>query len=156
MILLFIVFCPIIAAALILLGSPARTTALVASGATLLAAIGAFVGFKPGGFNYITTLPISAEWRLNFSLGVDGLSLIMLLLTAIVTVAAVWFASPTTNTGHPEPAETARDLAQADGLAATTDSISSEDARSLGALRQPRDDSGFRTRAFYACLLFIS
>ncbi|MFL6595357.1 MAG: NuoM family protein, partial [Chthoniobacterales bacterium] len=96
MILLFIVFCPIIAAALILLGSPARTTALIASGATLLAAIGAFMGFKPGGFNYITTLPISAEWRLNFSLGVDGLSLIMLLLTAIVTLAAVWFANNVT------------------------------------------------------------
>src|SRR5207245_9919120 len=72
MILLFIVFCPIIAAALILLGSPARTTALIASGATLVAAIGAFIGFKPGGFNYITTLPISSEWQLNFSLGVDG------------------------------------------------------------------------------------
>ncbi|MFL6540516.1 MAG: NuoM family protein, partial [Chthoniobacterales bacterium] len=40
--------------------------------------------------------PISAEWRLNFSLGVDGLSLIMLLLTAIVTLAAVWFTGNVT------------------------------------------------------------
>ncbi|MDQ6860662.1 MAG: NADH-quinone oxidoreductase subunit M [Verrucomicrobiota bacterium] len=155
MILLFIVFCPILAAALILLGSPARTTALLASAATLLATIGAFIGFQPGAFNYITSLPISADWRLNFSLGADGLSLIMLLLTAIVTVAAVWFAAPTMGAGHPEPAKTARDLAQGDGSTAAESVISSADERSLGALRQPRDD-GFKTRAFYACLLFIS
>src|SRR5205823_1996517 len=36
----------------------------------------------------------SEAWRLNFTLGVDGLSLIMLLLTAIVTFAAIWFTGP--------------------------------------------------------------
>jgi NADH-quinone oxidoreductase subunit M len=91
MILLFIVFCPLIAAALILAGLPARTTALASAALTLLATIGAYVGFNSReAFNYVTSLPLSDEWRLSFTLGLDGLSLIMVLLTAIVTLAAVW------------------------------------------------------------------
>ena len=129
MILLFIVFCPIVAAVLILLGTPARRTALIGSGLTLAATVAAFLGFQQArGFNYVTTFPVSSEWRLNFSLGVDGLSLIMLLLTAIVTVAAVWFT--TVERGHP-------------------------DASSLRAVGQPRGDMR-GSRAFYACLLFIA
>ena len=95
MILLFIVFCPLLAALIILLGAPARMTAVTAASLTLLASIAAFVGFDGAdkGFSYVTTVPISAEWRLNFTLGVDGLSLIMVLLTAIVTLAAVWFTA---------------------------------------------------------------
>src|SRR6266700_7068196 len=42
-------------------------------------------------FQHITSFTISLEWRLNFTTGVDGLSLIMVLLASIVTVAAVWF-----------------------------------------------------------------
>jgi NADH-quinone oxidoreductase subunit M len=93
MILLFIVFAPLLAAVVILLGAPARSTAMGAAALTLLASIAAFVGFDGAdkGFSYVTSLPISEEWRLNFTLGVDGLSLVMVLLTAIVTLAAVWF-----------------------------------------------------------------
>ena len=95
MILLFIVFCPLLAGLAILLGAPARTTAMAAAALTLLASIVAFAGFTGAekGFSYVTSLPISEEWRLNFTLGVDGLSLIMVLLTAIVTLAAVWFTA---------------------------------------------------------------
>ncbi|MBA2432229.1 MAG: NADH-quinone oxidoreductase subunit M, partial [Chthoniobacterales bacterium] len=77
----------------------------------------------------------------------------MVLLTAIVTLAAVWFANPTN--GHPEPAQTARDLAPTPGDGPASGEAQGEDVRSLGALRQPRDDS-FGTRSFYACLLFIA
>ena len=93
MILYFIVFCPLIAAILVLAGAPARLTSLCASGATLAATIFAFAGFDrtKQGFNYVTSIPVSEEWRLNFTLGLDGLSLIMVLLTAIVLLAAVWF-----------------------------------------------------------------
>ena len=155
MILLFIVFCPLLAALVILLGAPARTTAMAAAALTLLASVAAFIGFDGAdkGFSYVTSLPISAEWRLNFTLGVDGLSLIMVLLTAIVTLAAVWFADPTR--GHPEPAKTARDLTHGESRTATTGTINSEGARSFGALRQPQDDT-LGTRGFYACLLFIA
>jgi NADH-quinone oxidoreductase subunit M len=98
MILLFIVFCPLLAAAIILAGAPARTTALWASGLTLAATLLAFVGFQRGqtGFSFVTSLPISAEWKWNIILGLDGLSLVMVLLTAIVTVAAIWFTGKIT------------------------------------------------------------
>jgi NADH-quinone oxidoreductase subunit M len=130
MILLLIVFCPLLAAAVILAGAPARATAMAASAVTLLFTLLAFVGFERGhkGFSYVKSLPISREWGLNFTLGLDGLSLIMVLLTAIVTLAAVWFASPDAAPHGLTSGETS--------LAAT--------------------DSSFRTRAFYACLLFIS
>ncbi len=94
MIVLFLVFCPLIAAALILLGTPARATALYAAGLSLLAALMAYAGFeRSGGFQYVTSFPLSAEWKLNFALGLDGLSLVMVLLTALVTLAAVWFTN---------------------------------------------------------------
>lgn len=93
MILLFLVFAPLLAAAFILAGAPARKTALWSSGLALVAAFTAFLGYHRGGkgFSYVTTLPISSEWRLNFILGLDGLSLTMVFLTALVTLAAVWF-----------------------------------------------------------------
>jgi NADH-quinone oxidoreductase subunit M len=92
MISLFIVFCPLLAALIILAGAPARLTALWGSGLTLIAALLAFIGFdRARDFNFVTSFPISTEWRLNFALGLDGLSLIMVLLTAIVTLAAIWF-----------------------------------------------------------------
>jgi NADH-quinone oxidoreductase subunit M len=92
-ILLFIVFCPIVAALAILLGAPARRTALWAAGLTLGAVALAYVGFEAGqrGFQFVSSYPISSDWRINFTLGVDGLSLMMVVLTAIVTFAAVWF-----------------------------------------------------------------
>jgi NADH-quinone oxidoreductase subunit M len=52
-----------------------------------------FLGFDSmaRGFQFVFTIPISTELRLNFALGVDGLSLLMILLGAIVLLAAVWF-----------------------------------------------------------------
>jgi NADH-quinone oxidoreductase subunit M len=96
MILLLIVFAPLVAALLVLAGSPARVTSLAGAAVTLVASVGAFIGFDPGqqGFAYVTSLPLSEEWRLSFTLGVDGLSLVLVLLTAIVTLAAVWFTGP--------------------------------------------------------------
>lgn len=91
--LLLITFAPLLAAVLILLGLPARTTALSASVLTFLAAMLVFLGFNPSdrGFQHVTDFPLSADLRLNFALGVDGLSLTMILLSAIVLLAAVWF-----------------------------------------------------------------
>ncbi|HEV8185128.1 MAG TPA: NADH-quinone oxidoreductase subunit M [Chthoniobacterales bacterium] len=102
MILLFLVFCPIVAAIVILLGTPARRTALWSAGSMLLVALLAFFGFESGhqGFTFVTSLPISAEWRLNFTLGIDGLSLIMVMLTTIVTLAAVWFTGEVSKHEH--------------------------------------------------------
>src|SRR5213083_2023537 len=91
---LFIIFCPIIAAILIMVGMPARKTALAASVLTFLAAgfLLASFGHGQSGFQHVTSFTISREWRLSFTTGIDGLSLIMVLLASIVTLAAVWFA----------------------------------------------------------------
>src|SRR5712671_3221698 len=91
---LFTIFCPIVAAVLIMLGAPARKTALAASMLTFAAALFLFASFEYGqaDFQHVTSFPISPEWRLSFTTGVDGLSVIMVLLASIVTLAAVWFA----------------------------------------------------------------
>ncbi len=91
--LLLVTFAPIVAAVLIMLGLPARTTALAASVLTLVTSVLLFLSFDSiaRGFQFVFTIPISTELRLNFALGVDGLSLLMILLGAIVLVAAVWF-----------------------------------------------------------------
>ena len=91
---LFIIFCPIIAAIAILAGAPARKTALLAAVFTFVAALLAFALFEKsrGGFQDVHSFTISADWGLNFAVGLDGLSLVMILLAAIVTPAAVWFA----------------------------------------------------------------
>ena len=91
---LFVIFCPIVAAVLAMIGAPARKTALAASVLTFAAAAFLFASLhhSPGDFQYVTSFSISPEWRLSFTTGVDGLSVIMVLLASIVTLAAVWFA----------------------------------------------------------------
>src|SRR5436309_6930715 len=90
---LFIIFFPIVAAMLLMAGAPARKTAL---GASILAFAGTLfllVSFDRGqhDFQHVTSFVISPEWHLSFTTGVDGLSLVMVLLATIVTLAAVWF-----------------------------------------------------------------
>ena len=94
--LLFIVFAPLITALLILVGAPARLTALLGSAATAVATMIALFLYQsvPGGFQFVTLFPISESWRLQFLLGADGLSLIMLFLAALVLLCAVWFTPP--------------------------------------------------------------
>ncbi|MFL6515858.1 MAG: NuoM family protein [Chthoniobacterales bacterium] len=91
--LLLITLSPLVGALLILFGAPARRTALIAAAVALVATVFAFVQFRNNsGFNFVTSLPIAPQFHLTFTLGLDGLSLLMVLLAAIVTMAAVWFA----------------------------------------------------------------
>src|SRR5947209_4216881 len=91
---LFVIFCPIVAAILIMIGAPARKMAVAASVLTLAATLLLLASFSPEqhDFQEVTSFPISSEWHLSFTTGIDGLSLALVLLAAIVTVAAVWFA----------------------------------------------------------------
>src|SRR5438094_547268 len=92
--LLFVIFCPIVAAILIMAGAPARKTALVASGLMFVTTLFLLASFQRGqrDFQHVTSFSISPEWHLSFTTGLDGLSLVMVLLAAIVTLATVWFA----------------------------------------------------------------
>ena len=94
--LLFIVFAPIVTALLILVGAPARLTALLGSAATTVATLAAFFLYDPAhaGFQFVSSFPISQSWRLQFLLGADGLTLVMLFLAALVLLCAVWCTPP--------------------------------------------------------------
>ena len=87
---------PLVAAVAILLGACSRKTALLASAANLLLTLFVLYGFDQakGGWQFQSSVPLMPEWHMAFSLGVDGLGLLMLLLTALVTFAAVWVAPP--------------------------------------------------------------
>ena len=89
----FIVLLPILNAIVIALGAPARKSALLSAWTQLVLTVVALIGYKPsppGGFAYGSTWAVAPEWGLNLTFGADGLALVMLLLTAVVTVAAVW------------------------------------------------------------------
>jgi len=90
---LLAIFCPIIAAILIMAGAPARKTALAASVLAFATVLCLLVSFDQGhlDFQHVTSFTISPEWHLSFTTGVDGLSLVMVLLATIVTLAAVSF-----------------------------------------------------------------
>src|SRR6266436_7675156 len=90
---LFVIFCPIVAAVLIMAGLPARKTALAASVLTFATTLLLLGSFQEGqrDFQHVTSFTISPEWHLSFTTGIDGLSFVMVLLAVIVTLAAVWF-----------------------------------------------------------------
>ena len=97
--LLFLVLCPIAAAILIIAGTPARLTALIAAVSNLVVALILLSRFDQvaAGFQFVSSFVVSSDWRIHFALGVDGLSLLMLLLATSVTIAAVWFAGTVDN-----------------------------------------------------------
>ncbi len=92
----FIVLLPILAALAVAFGAPARKTSLGAAwGALLLTlfAIGSYDTSR-GGYQLGSTWKVAPDWGVALTLGADGLTLVMLLLTAVVTLAAVWVTPP--------------------------------------------------------------
>src|SRR6267143_2886734 len=97
--LLFLVLCPILAAIVIIAGAPARLTALAAAISILFVTLIVLSRFDQvaAGFQFVSSFLVSADWRIHLAFGVDGLSLLMLLLATVVTVAAVWFTDKVDN-----------------------------------------------------------
>ena len=87
----FIVLLPILNALAIMLGAPARRSALLAGWVQLILTVFAVLGYDrvKGGPQFQSAWSVVPEWGLSLHLGADGLSLIMLLLTALVTMAAI-------------------------------------------------------------------
>ncbi|HWB02286.1 MAG TPA: NADH-quinone oxidoreductase subunit M [Verrucomicrobiales bacterium] len=89
-----LIFLPILAAVAMAFGAPARTTAIGA--ATLNLVIGLWLAsvfnYGEAGYQFANkvarTVLVSPE--MAFSVGIDGMGLVMVLLTVIVTFAAVW------------------------------------------------------------------
>lgn len=89
-----LIFLPILAAVAMAFGAPARTTALAAAGANVVIGLWLAVQFEVGkpGYQFAETRTV---WEvgapvMGFNVGLDGMSLVMVLLTVIVTLAAVW------------------------------------------------------------------
>src|SRR5206468_2107393 len=83
---------PILAALATALGAPARKTAEYSSVANLVLSLFAMAAYKPavpGGFDFGSTWAVAPQWGLNLAFAVDGLSLVLVLLSTVVTVAAV-------------------------------------------------------------------
>jgi len=87
-----VILFPIGGAVLILAGAPARLTAIGIAVFNLAVSLLAFVSYDQvhSGYQFIGSIPVITEWNLRYTVGLDGLSLIMVLLTSIVTLAALW------------------------------------------------------------------
>ncbi len=85
----FIVFLPLIAFIAILLGAPARLTAISAAAANLVLGLYAATCWTCACWDFSYLVLEKPALRLAFSLGSDGMSLVMVLLSVIVTIAAV-------------------------------------------------------------------
>lgn len=92
--LLFLILIPLVAVAFILLGSNARMTAVVASVVNLGCALVLLAIYRQGAdpYQFLSSIPVIPSLGIAFTLGADGLSLVMLLLATLVTVAAVLVA----------------------------------------------------------------
>ncbi len=75
---------------------PARMAALGAAAALLVVTLALVAGFKPGqvGWQFEAVRPILASPKIAFSVGVDGMSMVLVVLTSLVTLAAVWIKPP--------------------------------------------------------------
>jgi len=97
----FLIAIPIVAAIAILLGACAKKCALLATTVNLLLTLFLVFHFDQAkaGYQFTSSILLAPDWKISFFLGIDGLSLLMLLLTAIVSLAAIWIAP------HPEKLE---------------------------------------------------
>lgn len=97
--LLGLILIPVVGAAFTLVGPNPRRTALFAAALNFLGALAVFGMGKPQvGFQFLTTFPVLPQLGIHFTLGADGLSMAMLLLSTAITLAAVGVArSPQAN-----------------------------------------------------------
>ena len=84
----FVLLIPLVAAVLVLFGAPARAVALGASALNLMVILGLCFSYQIP-FSY-TLFDVIPTLDLKFLIGLDGLSLMMVLLTALVTLGAIW------------------------------------------------------------------
>ncbi len=83
-----VLFVPLAAAVAVLFGAPARRVSLLAAGVNLIVALFLCAIYeRPFSFTMFEVVP---SLDLKCLVGLDGLSLMMVLLTTIVTLSAVW------------------------------------------------------------------
>lgn len=98
--LLCLILLPVAGAILAMAGFPARKMAITAAALNLLACVAILASFQGDktGYQFLSSCPVLPSLGISFTLGADGLSLVMLLLSTVVTLAAVTVArAPQTN-----------------------------------------------------------
>lgn len=92
--LLALILIPIVGALSIIAGAPAKKTAVTSAVLNLIVSFFLLFQYSPtvGGYQLTSTYPVVPELGISFTLGADGLSMAMLLLSTIVTLAAVCVA----------------------------------------------------------------
>ena len=92
-----ITFIPVIGALLIILLSKqlSRTIALVASLASFVVALLVLNGLNnaQAGFQFVEAAPWIPQFGISYKLGVDGISLWLMMLTAFIFPIAIWASS---------------------------------------------------------------
>lgn len=90
--LLSLILIPVVTALFCMAGATPRRISLFGAGINLLLALYLLASYDPvlGGYQFFGETRILPALGLNFTLGADGLSLVMLLLSTLVTFAAVW------------------------------------------------------------------
>jgi NADH-quinone oxidoreductase subunit M len=92
--LLLLILLPLIASLLIMMGANPRRAALGAAILNLLLSVVLFVRYDQhaGGWQYLSDWHILPKLGVNLTLGADGLTLVMVLLSTLVTLSALWVA----------------------------------------------------------------
>ena len=92
--LLLLILLPLIASLLIMMGANPRRTALGAAILNLLLSVVLFARYDQhaGGWQFLSDWHILPKLGVNLTLGADGLSLVMILLSTLVTLTALWVA----------------------------------------------------------------
>ncbi len=94
--LLFLILVPLVAAVFVMIGGKSRPISLFASALNLILLLVLASRFRGSemGFQFVSSFPVVPQLGINFILGADGLSLIMLFLSTAVTLAAIAVARP--------------------------------------------------------------
>ncbi|MFZ4484609.1 MAG: proton-conducting transporter membrane subunit, partial [Chthoniobacterales bacterium] len=90
--LLSLILIPLITAAFCMAGSAPRRISLFGAAANLILSLYLLASYnlEIGGFQFVSENALFPAYGISFTLGADGLSLVLLLLSALVTFAAVW------------------------------------------------------------------
>ena len=92
--LIFLILIPVLTAIFIIAGAPARRAAIGGAVLNFLAAIVFLCSYDLAqkGFLFVSSAPLVPSLGISFTLGADGLSLVMVLMATAVTLAAVGVA----------------------------------------------------------------
>jgi NADH-quinone oxidoreductase subunit M len=90
--LLSLILIPLVTAAFCMAGSAPRRISIFGAAANLILSLYLLASYniEIGGFQFVSENALFPAYGISFSLGADGLSLVLLLLSTLVTFAAVW------------------------------------------------------------------